>query len=323
LSEQPPALTAIARAAAPYLDGTTADASRLGGGTSKGVYRVCGPDSRSVIVYRWHPDEDRWPADDEPEGKAAASAEGRQRFLAAHRELASIGLRVPAIHAEQVHDAEVEGDLAVVEDLGDRMLAAVLEQGAGERDRMIDGFAVMVQRLHSRQRSRPGALGSSDADGPWAAFHEEIVRVAERDLVTAQDHPVLRSILSRLRELLADLAQRIRPRERWSLLHGELGPDHVLVPPDGRPCMIDIEGMRYGDVEWEHAYLALRFGPWYERFREVDLDPVRLELYTLTHRLSLVAGPMRLLGEIGPDATFEDIVAHNAACLDDLARTRG
>ncbi len=38
------------------------------------------------------------------------------------------------------------------------------------------------------------------------------------------------------------LAGRVRPRGRVGLVHGELGPDHVLVDEYGHPALIDIEG---------------------------------------------------------------------------------
>jgi hypothetical protein len=48
-------------------------------------------------------------------------------------------------------------------------------------------------------------------------------------------------------------------------LHGELGPDHVLIDDRGQPALIDIEGLMFFDIEWEHAYLQLRFGDHYQR----------------------------------------------------------
>ena len=55
------------------------------------------------------------------------------------------------------------------------------------------------------------------------------------------------------------LAAAIRPRSDYRLIHGELGPDHVLVDGRGRPVIIDIEGLMYFDVEWEHVFVRLRF----------------------------------------------------------------
>lgn len=87
----------------------------------------------------------------------------------------------------------------------------------------------------------------------------------------------------------------VSPRTEYGLIHGELGPDHVLVVDHGEPVLIDIEGVMFFDVEWEHAFLELRFGDDYRHLKATDLDDDRMRLYRLAMYLSLVAGPLRLL----------------------------
>ncbi|SFF58195.1 hypothetical protein SAMN05216251_12014 [Actinacidiphila alni] len=95
-------------------------------------------------------------------------------------------------------------------------------------------------------------------------------------------------------------------------MHGELGPDHVLVDDRGRPVLIDIEGLMYFDVEWEHAFLRIRFADHYPPLRRDGMDEQRLRFYALAMRLSLVAGPLRLLDGDFPDRDFMlGIVEHN------------
>ncbi|SES45991.1 Phosphotransferase enzyme family protein [Streptomyces sp. yr375] len=110
------------------------------------------------------------------------------------------------------------------------------------------------------------------------------------------------------------LAAAVRPRPRHTLVHGELGPDHVLLTLDGEPVLIDIEGLMYFDVEHEHAFLALRFGTWYDRLRApgLELDEDRLAFYRLALHLSLVAGPLRLLdGDFPRPGPLRDIAESN------------
>src|ERR1700752_3869287 len=56
-----------------------------------------------------------------------------------------------------------------------------------------------------------------------------------------------------LEETLHSLAEPIKPRAASALVHGELGPDHVLLDRRGEPVLIDIEGAKYFDVETEHV----------------------------------------------------------------------
>ena len=74
------------------------------------------------------------------------------------------------------------------------------------------------------------------------------------------------------------------------------------------------------DVEWEHAFLELRFGPLYPLLRTVPLDPARMQLSRLVQYLSLVAGPLLLLdGDFPHRDLMLDIAAWNTervlACL--------
>ena len=85
-----------------------------------------------------------------------------------------------------------------------------------------------------------------------------------------------------------------------------------LVTPDGHPALIDIEGLLYADVEHEHVFLQLRFGPHYDALRTPGLDENRLRLYRLSMHLSLVSGPLRLLdGDFPHREGMRAIAEHN------------
>ncbi|MFE0537816.1 hypothetical protein ACFW20_27690 [Streptomyces nigra] len=81
----------------------------------------------------------------------------------------------------------------------------------------------------------------------------------------------------------------------------------------GTPVLIDIEGLMYFDVEWEHVFLRLRFGERYPALARPGLDPNRLDLYALATHLSLVAGPLRLLdGDFPHREVMRGVADHNA-----------
>jgi hypothetical protein len=118
----------------------------------------------------------------------------------------------------------------------------------------------------------------------------------------------------RFENRLRELAAGIRPRAEYSVVHGELGLDHVLVDRDGNPVIIDIENLMYFDVEWEHAHMQIRLDDdeWAKTVGVGDLDEDRLAFYKLTQHLSLIAGPLRLLDGDFPDRAFMlDIVEWN------------
>jgi hypothetical protein len=112
------------------------------------------------------------------------------------------------------------------------------------------------------------------------------------------------SARDRLEERLRELAAAVRPRTEYSVVHGELGLDHVLVDRDGNPVLIEIEELLYFDVEWEHVFLRIRLGDDYPRLAVDGLDEDRLSLYLLAQHLWLTSGPLRLLDGDFPDRAF-------------------
>ncbi|MCC3376086.1 phosphotransferase [Cohnella sp. REN36] len=120
---------------------------------------------------------------------------------------------------------------------------------------------------------------------------------------------------ARLLEHLESLAARIAPRGRYGLIHGELGPDHVLVNDRHEPYLIDIEGAEFMDIEHEHSFLEFRFGEDYRYLRREGLDADRMAFYRFRHHLSLIAGGLKLLHRGFPDQAFaRGLADHHAAC---------
>jgi hypothetical protein len=68
----------------------------------------------------------------------------------------------------------------------------------------------------------------------------------------------------------------------------------------------------YFDVEWEHVFLRIRLHDAYRPLSVDGLDEDRLALYLLAQRLSLTAGPLRLLDGDFPGRRFmAGIAEHN------------
>lgn len=284
------------------------DVDRLRGGTKKGVYRLVLDDGTTGVAYVWSAAEDYWPVH-EPD-PLFGNATGRDLFLTAHTALADAGVGVPRL-------IMADRDVVVVEDLGGEFLEKLLREGRG---------AVALERLHAdvqvlhRMRSprygRPSALLPLDAPPlPDVVLQRALGHLTECCVrvprIAAERH--------RLETALIERHAAIAPRAEYGLIHGELGPDHVLVVDD-RPVLIDIEGIMFFDVEWEHAFLELRFGPHY---RPIDgLDPARLTLYRLAMYLSLVEGPLRLLdGDFPHRDGMRDIAEQNIErALNQLSR---
>ncbi|WP_018548305.1 hypothetical protein [Streptomyces sp. LaPpAH-108] len=298
---------------------------RLRGGSKKGVYRVHldGTGPATVIVYRWAPDEDFWPEPaGEPRPDPLTPATGLAPYLAAHHTLRQAGVRTPdllhatdpgAIAPGTPTPAPGTADLAVVADLPGGTLESLLTADPTRAATPLAELARALDHMRHAQAPHYGSVARPHPADP-APAEQLVLDRALRDLAeAARRDPTIHPAHDRLAARLHDLRAHVRPRITYGLVHGELGPDHVLLDTDGHPVLIDIEGLLHFDVEWEHTFLRLRFGAHYDHLARRDLDPDRLALYALAQHLSLVAGPLRLLDGDFPDReAMLGIAAHNA-----------
>lgn len=277
------------------------DVERLAGGSKKGAYRVSVDDGVTVLVYVWNAAEDYWQgvlpegADDPADPFSHAS--GLDLFEAASRRLTSAGVRCPRLLLSDSSHALYPGDIAVVEHVPGGSLEELLAQDPAAASRPL---AVLADWLASMEACRATAFGKvavvdSGQPSHSTSCEQVVLQRALREVteIRARDARAAREG-GRLEELLHVLAEPLEPRTSFGLVHGELGPDHILLGRNGDPVMIDIEGLKYFDPEWEHVFVRMRFGEHYSRLGNPALDPDRLSFYQLALHLDLVAGPLRI-----------------------------
>lgn len=291
---------------------------RLRGGSRKGVHRVTvdGGPVPSVVVYNWADGENFWPGAQHGESPdVLAPSSGLAPFLAAHHCLDALGVRVPHVFLADGTRRRHGADVAVVEDVTGGTLEELLATDPGRAERPLRELAEMLDKMHRHRAPRYGKVHVLDEGGPLPDItcEQRILEGALRDVVAAaeRDERVAKAEAA-LNDRLRELADRVRPRTEYGLIHGELGPDHVLIDADDRPVLIDIEGLKHFDVELEHVFLRLRFGDRYPVLVRPGLDTRRLDLYALAMHLSLVTQPLRLLeGDFPEREAMQAIVEHN------------
>ncbi|MER6685170.1 phosphotransferase family protein [Streptomyces olivaceoviridis] len=297
---------------------------RVAGGSRKGVYRLVMDDASTAVAYVWDDGENYWPAapGDDDRTDPFSPGLGLDLFEAAHARLDALGVRVPAIRLVERAGVRGPSDLAVVEDVRGENLRDLVARDPRAAAPVLDRLGEALEAMRHHRAPGYGKVAVVDGGGTSRGTSCEGVVLARalRDLAEAASRdPRIGAARGRLEERLRDLAGAVRPRERYAVVHGELGPDHVLVDADGRPVLIDIEGTMYFDVEWEHVFLRIRLGDAYGPLAAAGLDEDRLALYLLAQRLSLTAGPLRLLDGDFPDrAAMAGIAEHNLRAALDL-----
>ncbi|QTE00655.1 phosphotransferase family protein [Streptomyces cyanogenus] len=315
-------LTPLARAA---LGRRPTAVTRLRGGSRKGVYRLALDDDTTAIAYVWSPEEDYWGGPEPDLRDTFAHASGIDLFLAAHQRLTGLGVRVPRLLFADEDAVHLPAATAVVEDVRGGSLERLLRDDPAAARVPLARLAGMLGALRECTSAGHGKAALVERGGTayGGSCEQAVADRAVRDVAAAAERdPRVRAARRALTERVRELRAAVAPRARTSLVHGELGPDHVLVTHDGDPALIDIEGLMYFDAEWEHAFLELRFGPAYDVLRTAGLDQDRMALYRLAMHLGLVAGPLRLLdGDFPERQVMLDIAEFNLRRALDLLRT--
>jgi hypothetical protein len=288
---------------------------RLAGGSKKGAYRLMLDDGGMALVCARDESEDYWrgvlPEGADDPADPFSHASGLALFDAAARRLASAGVRCPEILFADRSRALHPADIAVVEYVPGGSLEALLEKDpvAAERplavlaDWLAAWLPSSLRRSARWPSSTPAAvLPERRAIGSCSTMRWPSSR-RSRGVTGARPVP---SAASRRR------CTRWPSRSASALVHGELGPDHVLLDRRGEPVLIDIEGAKYFDVETEHVWTRMRFGEHYAQLSQGGLDEDRLRFYQLCMHLDLVAGPLRIAGTSHPEREwFRNLAEHH------------
>ncbi|WP_432967967.1 aminoglycoside phosphotransferase [Dactylosporangium sp. CA-233914] len=323
---------------------------RLSGGTKKGVYRLRLDDGTASILYVWASGENYWPPSVNVPDDPFTDANDAELFAVNHAALVAVGVPVPrllfidrapstaqprrplaALHPRPGRNDRMDtaggrylnGDVALVEDVGSVRLEELLNRADRPERSDADGaqaatlaaLGEALRRMHTTYGPKYGRLADLARGTASQARATEDVIVARAlghlDAAAGRD-PRVAAARNRIADHVHRLREAVRPRQQYALVHGELGPDHVFVRSAGRPVLIDIEGLTYFDVEWEHAWLRMRFGDCYPALRPVNLDPDRLRLYRFAQILSLIEGPLRIADTDFPHRQWMlDLAEHN------------
>jgi len=270
---------------------------RLAGGSKKGVYRLRLDDGSSVILYVWAPGENYWPPSPAVPDDPFTDASGAELFATNHAALTAAGVRVPRLLMLDRDRRYLDADAALVEDAGAVTLEQLMERDPAAAAAPLAALGDSVRRMHTTFGPHYGKLTAiAHGEASQARRPEDIIvdRALGHLQAAAGRDARLAGAQERIAAHVGHLRRAVGGRQTYALVHGELGPDHVLVTAAGEPVMIDIEGLAYFDVEWEHAFLQLRFGDDYPALRPVEVDAARLELYRYAQVLSLIEGPLRI-----------------------------
>ncbi|WP_208589875.1 phosphotransferase [Gracilibacillus suaedae] len=284
------------------------------GGTQKVVYKIECSNGFSCVLYVWDLTMNYF-SEEKADEDTTEQSYGSDLFELNNKYLTQQGIRTPTLYNLNNEKSRYSFDYALVEYVdGQKAEAYFHHPDSVIQDKLFQRLGDLVTSMHANERYTYGKLNHSGAN--TKNCHLLKMENAKRQLSYASQYmESIRTNHSRLLNTLHQLESRIEPRSRYGFIHGELGPDHVLVNDHLEPYLIDIEGASFFDIEHEHSFLQLRFGDYYRYLKNDNLDPNRMLFYQFHHHISLISGGLKLLHRGFPDQEFaKGLTNHHFRC---------
>ncbi|WP_091176847.1 phosphotransferase [Paenibacillus sp. 1_12] len=288
--------------------------SKMHGGAQKVVYKIDCSNGFSCVLYVWDLSMNYFKEEIANEDINEQSY-GSDLFELNNKYLTQHGIQTPSLYDLNKERNRYPFDYALVEYVDGHKAEAFFHHSDPRiQDKVFQCLGDMLTGMHTNERHSYGNSNHSRIN--TENCHLLQLENAKAQLSYASQHiENIGSNQSKLLDTLYELESRIKPRTQYGFIHGELGPDHVLINDKLEPFLIDIEGAMFFDIEHEHSFLEFRFGDFYRYLKNDTLDPNRMLFYRFHHHISLTSGGLKLLHRGFPDQQFaKDLADHHAQC---------
>ncbi|WP_241781809.1 phosphotransferase [Paenibacillus sp. DMB5] len=279
--------------------------SRMHGGAQKVVYKVDCTNGFSSVLYVWDLSMNFFQQEIE-QNTINAGSYGSGLFASSNRFLKEHSIRTPALYDLNNDRTDYTFDYALVEYIDGQKAEAYFSHPDPEvKEHVLQQVGTLVTAMHNIKRNTFGAPEQHRNVRKTGQCHLMLQDNAKLQLAYAVQYiDLINTNKEKLLDKLDELAARIGPRTEYGLIHDELGPDHLLVNERLEPYLIDIEGVRFFDIEHEHSFLEFRFGEYYRYLQNDSLDPDRMRFYRFHHHIALISAGLKLLHRGYPDQQF-------------------
>lgn len=130
---------------------------------------------------------------------------------------------------EEIHARSFGGDLFKLNN--ESMLKDEVFQRIGDR----------LDSMHTNERSNYGKV-SQNKTSLEKCYQLQLINAKINLDYACENIKKIEESRSKLLDKLYELESMIKPRSCYSFIHGELGPDHIIVNDKLEPYLIDIEG---------------------------------------------------------------------------------
>lgn len=291
---------------------TVVKVSKMEGGAQKVVYKLDCSNGFSCILYVWDLTMNYF-QEEIVNHNIHAESYGSELFESNNRFLMEHAIRTPILYDLNRDRDRYDFDYALVEYVAGQDAGGYYKHPDRKvQDKVFQQVGEMIHAMHRIQSRTYGKPNKTTPNNTQCHLHQ-LYNGIEQLTYAAEHVEAIRKNQGKLLDKLYSLESKIVPRNSYGFIHGELGPNHVIVTDQLEPYLIDIEGAEFYDIEHEHSFLEMRFGEYYRYLNDVQLDENRKLFYKFHHHLSLVAGGLKLVHRGFPDQQLAQGIADRHA----------
>jgi len=275
---------------------------RIYGGARKVTYKIECDQNFCCILYVWDNSMDYF--NKYTKDNIIFESNGSDLFELNNKFLIQNGIRTPGIYYIDRSNKDYLFDFALVEYISGGEIGNFFGADEDTQYKIFTDLDKNIKKMHSVKNKFYGNLKVKKS---YEGRSEELLlnKTLEDIQYSSKFHEGIFKNKIMLIQKIQELYSKIKPRNDYVFIHGELGPNHVFVDEHLNTYLIDIESAMFFDIEYEHSFLELRFGEFYKYLTVNNLDIDRLRFYKLHLHISCLSGALQLKQKGYPD--LEDV----------------
>lgn len=262
---------------------------RILGGAQKYTYLAKCTNGFKFVIYQWDKSTTYFKNSDEHVVFSSNSADLFQR----NNELMSNqGVLTPKLFYIDMSRRECDYEYAFVEYINGNDIDYIMKNEPERLDKVLESLNNSIDRLHSIKNRCVGQKGHMQgADFNIIAY--ELNDIHQNSIYLQKNDSQYAELYVQAEANAIECAQKLQGRDEYTFIHGELGPNHVIVDKNNNAYLIDIEGAKFYDVEEELSFLDIRFNKMLEK-SDGSIDEQRKYFYYIRHCFGNLRGAVEL-----------------------------
>ena len=251
-------------------------------GIGKQVYKI-NTASDIFMLYLWCKPYEGTLTENMTKGNEYLWRDGYDCFLNNTKLLVDIGIKVPEI----INTGHYEVNYAIVEFLHGKDIGEYQENG-GNIKNISEKITEMMNKMDNHTRSWYGSPLTDKANDisseqlMFDYYSHELEMAAEIDEQVKELQPSIQQVITNHFKNID-----VGIKEKYGLVHGELTPPHIFILDNGEIALVDIEGLKYFDKEFDWAVLEMMYDG--EIILPNDINRERLDFYKLCLKIGYIS----------------------------------